>query len=377
MEKITIVDIKRNEQEAHTVWEELYDQDDQASAFMSWEWVESWKKHFSANKELQLIYAADPENRPIAALPVMIEPASILGVPFMKRIQLLGSDSLACSEHLGFLIRPGTGTHVVHHLLSFTWEHFGNNKYFLVSEIDNGSREMSLVSEWLHTKTLKKEIKSHGGCWQTELPDSWDEFLAGLSSNFRQQIRRFVRKIDNDPSFLRQRVTEKQEIESVAQKLMELNRKRMSRKGINSCFNTKAMSEFFLEMSVKMVTSDKAWLDAIYKDGEVIAASLHLVDKNMVAYYQGGFDERFAKQKPMVVLFATAIQRAIQEKKKIYDFLSGNEKYKQRWGTMLRPYTSITLLPSSGGRNGLIKLFEIYQRAKAAKAYYFPSTEKA
>ncbi len=372
MTKIAIIDIKHGEQQARTIWNEIYDQDEQASAFMSWEWMDSWKNHFSGNREMQIIYARNRDGQPVAALPIMAESIGLPGFPFMKRFQLTGSDSLACSEHLGFLIKPGTETSILHQLLSYAWRHYGDRKYFRFSEIDNGSREMEIISEWSRTETLKQEFKSHGGCWQTGLPDSWDEFLAELSSNFRQQIRRHLRKIDNSTAFVKRQITERREVEPVAQKLMELNQKRMSGKGVNSCFNTKAMRDFFLEMSVEMVAAKKAWLDAIYKDEEVIAASLHLVDKASVSYYQGGFDEQFAKQKPMVVLFATAIQRAIQQKKKIYDFLGGNEAYKQRWGATLRPYTTISLLPSGVGQNSLIKLFELYHRVKTAKAYYFP-----
>ncbi len=369
---IAISNIRNNEQEVKALWNEIYAHDEQASAFMSWEWMSSWKNHFSDNRELRFIYARDEDNRPVAALPIMTEPAALLGLPFAKRAQLLGADSLACSEHLGFLLKTGIDNTILHQLLSYVWQHCGNRNYFLFSEIDKGSREMEIVSEWSQAQTIKQEIKSHGGCWQTKLPDSWDDFLSTLSSNFRQQIRRSLRKIDSSSSFSVRQITDRNEVALAAEKLMDLNRKRMTGKGVNSCFNSKVMRDFFLEMSTEMVCAERAWMDALYMDEEIVAASLHLADKNMVAYYQGGFDEKFAKQKPMVVLFATAIQRAIKQKKRIYDFLGGNEAYKQRWGATLRPYATVSLLPSGAAQGSLIRLFELYHRVKTAKAYYFP-----
>ncbi len=372
MTTISIIDIKQNELEAKAVWNEIFSQDKHASAFLSWEWISSWKNYFSDNRELQLVYITDVNNLPVAALPIMIEPVRLSGISLTKRIQLLGADSLACSEHLGFLIKEGTDIDLLHQLLTHLWQNHGNKKYLLFSELDIDSREKEIVAHWSHNMAIRQETKSRGGCWQVELPDTWDSFLAKLSSNFRQQIRRSLRKIAQSSSFSIRQISESKEVESVTYKLMELNQSRMAGKGVNSCFNTQAMRDFFVEMSVGMVASKKAWLDALFADGEIVAASLHLVDNTTVAYYQGGFDEQFAKQKPMVVLFATAIQRAIEQNKIIYDFLGGNESYKQRWGATLKPYTSLSLLPSSTGQQMLIQLFELYHRAKAAKAYYFP-----
>ncbi len=372
MTKIAVLTITGNLERAEKIWTHLHEQDSNASAFMSWEWIKNWMKYFSENREMQLVYAEDSNGHPIAMLPIMIEPATAMGFSIASKIQILGSDSLACSEHLGFLLREDADTTIIDDLLSFLWKQHRGNSYLLFSEMDSLSRDAKIIIDWTQNTNVRQQIKTKGGCWQTQLPDSWDEFLAKLSSNFRQQIRRSIRKIDNSPSLSAQQITDRNEVRAAADKLAELNLKRMSGKGVNSCFNSAEMRDFFIDMTADMVCANKAWMDVIYSDGEIVAATLHLVDSTSTAYYQGGFNEGFAKLRPMVVLFGKAIQRAIDNNCEIYDFLGGNEAYKQRWGAALQQYSTISALPDSPARNSMIQLFELYHRAKTAKQYYFP-----
>ncbi len=372
MKKTAILDIKNNPEQAKMIWQEIYEEDSSASPFMSWEWANSWMKYFSHNRELQLVYAEDTGGEPVAMIPFIAEPVTAFGFTFINKIQILGSDSMACSEHLGFLLKNGVDISIADDLLTFIWQQYQGHKYISFPDMDTGSRSAKTIINWATKNGIKQQIKTKGGCWQTRLPDSWDGFLATLSSNFRQQVRRSIRKIDNSESLSAQQITDREEVRMAADKLAELNLKRMSSKGVNSCFNSTEMRNFFIDMTADMVCADKAWLDAIYSDGEIVAVALHLVDSTSTAYYQGGFNEEFAKLRPMVVLFSKAIQRAIDNNCKIYDFLGGNEAYKQRWGATLQQYSTISALPNSPARNSLIQLFELYHRAKTAKQYYFP-----
>ncbi|GEM_PF-2685111 len=372
MTKTAILDIKDNPEQAKRIWQEIYEEDSSASPFMSWEWVNSWMRYFSHNRELRLVYAEDAGGDPVAMIPFMAEPAAAFRFTFANKIQILGSDSMACSEHLGFLLKDGVDISIANDLLTFIWQQYQGCKYISFSDMDTGSRSAKTITNWATKNGIKQQIKTKGGCWQTELPKTLDDFLAKLSRNFRQQIRRSMRKIDNSNSFSVQQITDRESIKHAAGKLAELNLKRMSVKKINSCFNSAEMHNFFIDMTVDMICANRAWLDVIYSDGKIIAAALHLVDKNSVAYYQGGFDEEFGKLRPMVVLFAKAIQRAIDNNCTVYDFLGGNEAYKQRWGAVLQPYTTVSLLPDSHARNIMIQLFELYQRVKSAKQYHVP-----
>ncbi len=372
MTNITTININEDLEQAEKIWTHLYEQETGTSAFMSWEWMNSWRKHFSGGREVQLVFAEDSDGQPLAMLPIMIEPATAFGLTFATRIQIAGSDSLACSEHLGFLAKSDADPAIFDELLSFIWDRSQGRNYLLFSDMNMASRDAKIIIDWTQKKNIRQKIKTKGGCWQTCLPESWDELLANLSSNFRQQIRRSIRKIDNSTSLSAQQITDRDTITQAARKLADLNLKRMSSKSVNSCFNSTEMCDFFVDMTVDMVCAERAWLDVIYSDDEIIAATLHLVDKTSVAYYQGGFNEEFGKLRPMVVLFAKAMQRAIDNDCRIYDFLGGNEAYKQRWGATLQPYSTISALPDSAARNSMIQLFELYHRAKTAKQYYFP-----
>jgi CelD/BcsL family acetyltransferase involved in cellulose biosynthesis len=68
-------------------------------------------------------------------------------------------------------------------------------------------------------------------------------------------------------------------------------------------------------------------------EGQRAAAYLNFVYDNKVLVYNSGLDPaRFSYLSPGVVLMARLIERAISEKRSVFDFLQGNEEYKYRLG---------------------------------------------
>ena len=89
---------------------------------------------------------------------------------------------------------------------------------------------------------------------------------------------------------------------------------------------------FLGEATDYLASIDKAWMDVIEKDGQVVAASLNIVHGKTVYYYLGGFSSELSRFGPGNVLFARAMQRGIDRDYRVFDFLRGAEPYKYRWG---------------------------------------------
>jgi len=67
-------------------------------------------------------------------------------------------------------------------------------------------------------------------------------------------------------------------------------------------------------------------------DGRSIAALYAFATRDRTWFYLGGFDPRFEKLSPGTVAVGTAIERAVGEGHRAFDFLRGAEPYKYWWG---------------------------------------------
>jgi CelD/BcsL family acetyltransferase involved in cellulose biosynthesis len=67
-------------------------------------------------------------------------------------------------------------------------------------------------------------------------------------------------------------------------------------------------------------------------DGRAIAALYAFATLDRTWFYLGGFDPRLEKRSPGTVAVGTAIERALSEGHRAFDFLRGAEPYKYWWG---------------------------------------------
>jgi CelD/BcsL family acetyltransferase involved in cellulose biosynthesis len=89
-------------------------------------------------------------------------------------------------------------------------------------------------------------------------------------------------------------------------------------------------------------------------------------------FYNGAYDERQGDLSPGTVLHAAAIEDSIRQGITEYDFLSGDEPYKDRWATGRRDIYHLTLhsgRPASLAAQGALVEFRwALRRSEALKA---------
>jgi CelD/BcsL family acetyltransferase involved in cellulose biosynthesis len=82
--------------------------------------------------------------------------------------------------------------------------------------------------------------------------------------------------------------------------------------------------------------------------GKLVAVLYALADAHAVPdrrwfYYLGGFDPDAAALSPGTLLVGHAIEQAQAEGAAVFDFLRGDEPYKQRWGATNQPMTTLRI----------------------------------
>ena len=101
----------------------------------------------------------------------------------------------------------------------------------------------------------------------------------------------------------------------------------------------RGVPEWHQEAAARLLAAGLLRLLALRIDGQAVAVLYGLADaagveKRRWSYYIGGFDPAAASLSPGTLLVGHAIEQAQAEGAAVFDFLRGDEPYKQRWGAV-------------------------------------------
>jgi CelD/BcsL family acetyltransferase involved in cellulose biosynthesis len=159
--------------------------------------------------------------------------------------------------------------------------------------------------------------------------DSWDEFLRQRGRNFRQQVRRFPRKLSELGKVSYRLAADPERLPCDFDTLVRLHRQRWD--GAASAF---LLAEpFHREFATEALR--RGWLRLWFLeiDGKPVAALHGFRFAGAECAYQAGRDPSFQRQPLGFVLLAHAVREALTDGMGEYRLLRGGAPYKERFAT--------------------------------------------
>lgn len=182
--------------------------------------------------------------------------------------------------------------------------------------------------------TLSSVVEKEAVAPYIRLSSSWDEYLLSLDRHNRHEIRRKLRNAEKEGvtfSWLRDIQKEKDTFFRLLRASSEEKKR----------FLSPPMEAFFTDLMTAFAqTSQVCFLT--YKGNAIAAVFLFVTSYDMLVY-NSGFDPAYASLSPGVVVIAYLLQEAIKQKKKRFDFLRGQERYKYHFGAQDRQLYRIIL----------------------------------
>jgi CelD/BcsL family acetyltransferase involved in cellulose biosynthesis len=291
------------------------------SLFYTPEWQELTWREFGRG-ELQIVAVHDDAGALVALAPLALH-EGVLGFAAYKEI----------SDYLDVLV--AAGHEAAAHGALCDWLLGPSAPAWTTLELTNvieSSPTFAGFADTLRGRGAQVDAPREDVCPIITLPDTFDAYLAMLDGKERRELQRKLRRaaeesrmvIVNDPNTLERDVND----------FLSLMKASMVSK---SDFMTPAMEAFFHRMA--RVMQQAGWLQLAFLevgDEEPLtraAAYLNFVYGNDVFVYNSGLDPlKYSHISPGQVLIAKLIEHAIGEKRRLFDFLQGNESYKYGLG---------------------------------------------
>ena len=182
---------------------------------------------------------------------------------------------------------------------------------------------------------------------------SWEEYLGARSRNFRSQVRRKTRKLENEHAATFRRTLRADELDRDFDAFFGLHDARWNARG-GSSLSTERSRQFHRDFAGELLELGFLRLWFLELDGKPVAAWYGWCIGGRYAYYLGGFDPEWQELSVGFVLLAHTIRAATEEGAHEYDLLRGDEDYKSRFATGERFVETLALVPAGSPARVLV-----------------------
>lgn len=286
--------------------------------FLTWEWQSLWWEFFGKGYQL-LLLTARREEELVGIAPLFYADEGI--------IRLVGG--IEISDYLDIIALSGHEREVWSAFLAYLLEECSWDTLDLHNlPAASPTREVLLSLE--EEYGLKVEASLEDVCPLILLPETWEEYLQILDKKRRHELRRKLRKAQREARVDWYLVNEDADLASEMEKFLDLHQQSSPHK---DQFMDQAMQRFFQAMAKSTFEAGWLRLGFILINGLKMATLLCFDYGDSILLYNSGYDpERYRALSPGVLATAHCIEEAIQQKKKVFDFLRGSEGYKYRLG---------------------------------------------
>jgi CelD/BcsL family acetyltransferase involved in cellulose biosynthesis len=331
--------------------------------FRRFDWLETWWRNYSAQPdgtpsgrhELYVLTAADDHGNLVG-----IAPWYRLCTRSGSRVIRFLGDGEVCSDYLSVLCHDEHSMAVTKAIAS--WLKSANERCDSPNTLDKlceGDRwdRLDFVGVDAEDAVFNCLLAQLRDCenlihfcpamntWRLELPPTWDEFLARLSKQHRNRLRRADRTYFQTGQVQVKRVNCADDWPKFFDILLDLHGRRWNNKGLPGAFASPRFTAFHREISSSWVAADLATLAWLEMDNKPLAVEYRLHGDGVMYAYQSGMDTDRLDVRPGELANMWAIRNALEQGQHHYDFLRGDEEYKSRWRAQPRPMLAVRVVP--------------------------------
>ena len=295
-------------------WEELLAQCTSRRVFQTPTWHHLWWKEMGNGAELQLTSFRE-DGVLVGLAPLMAHNGSL---------SFLGDTDLW--DYHDFVIAPGKESEFFSTLFATIKDQPWSE--FTLASIPEDSSCLEYLPDLSKDSGYSFEKAAEDVAPGVALPATWDEYLASLSKKDRHELRRKLRRLENQTNFKWYAADANTLDESLGDFFTLMRKSRQDK----AEFLTEEREEFFRRMMAKMVEKGALRLFFMEINGERVASAICFDYGTTRFLYNSGYDPSYYQLSVGLLLNALCLREAIEEGMGYFDFLRGDEPYKYDLG---------------------------------------------
>ena len=279
------------------------------------DWMRTWWQHFGGSSELYLTSVRDE--------------SGIIGIgPFRidgEAASIVGSDNVC--DYLDLVSVSGREADLSVAVLEDLKGRGVKNLDFGLLRPD--SIVMNAFAEVARGRGFGVFVKQEDVSSEMDLPGSFEEYLGILNTKQRHEVRRKLRRLQEAGGVQYRLLDGGVDLDATLNKFMHLF---SLARGEKARFMTPEMEVFFRSLAASMAGAGLLRIGRLDFDGITVAMIICFDYNGSVYLYNSGFDPQYESLSVGLLSKVFCIQESIQQGKKRFEFLKGNEIYKQRLG---------------------------------------------
>ena len=338
-------------------WNALLARSGCGSVFMTFEYAHAWWAQFGAGvPSRSLAVLALRAGETVVGLAPLYVRRAPNGI---REVRFLGSGELVGPDYLDFIVDPeidpveARRTFLRSLQVQDTWD-----RLHLTDVIDHESFESALAKE----PSLEGLRERSAVCAFATLPATWDEFVVTLSSKFRHNLKRSLRILLDDEGAHFETADTHAQVDAILEALRDMHAARWAAQGRTSRYQNREYFDFHKRVAHALLDTGQLRLHLLaHAEGPLAILYCYRYGAKTF-YYSGSFsaDGRLARYSPGNVLRAMAIKSAIAEGCTEFDFLRGDNEYKELWCDSKRQTSTFFVVRA--GVSGQWQMRDVYTR---------------
>lgn len=312
-------------------WGELLEKRHSQTAFLTWEWMYTWWKHYGTEKELWLI-TAWKDGKLIGGAPLMLSRVSRFGLRY-RILQSLGKPN---TDESDFITAEEAPEEVIQSLVGYIASQNNQWDALELCEFNPESNTSQIVINEISKLNLRTIEKSEPH-YQILLSRPWEEYWKSLSKNTRDSIekryKQGVKKMDLQFQYIHAADVTWQHFETI----FAINETARYPEKYGS---TKERA-FLADMVEAM--NGKGWLEVIFlhMEGKPIAYDYGFNMNGRFEDWRTGYNLNYSTQAAGKILLYLLIKHQFEHGYKLFDFLRGAYEYKTQWNPDGRDFKTL------------------------------------
>ena len=286
-----------------------------SSVFVLPEWMEVWAQAFGEGAEMRIRVVREGDK--VAGIaPLMVRDGTALFI----------GDTDVC-DYLDFVVTPGMEKEFFTAVLEDLRK--SGIKKLDLKHVRPDSTVLTGLVLIAQSRGLKVETVKENVSFEMDLPASFDEYLAGLSTKQRHEVRRKLRRLNEEGTIEYRFISDGAALTAAMDTFFKMF---VESRQDKASFMTEKMKSYFRLLADTLAKAELLKLGVLELDGKPLAEIMCFDYNGCIYLYNSGYDPNYVSLSAGLLSKVLAIKDSIEKGRKRFDFLKGAEIYKSHLG---------------------------------------------